>query len=369
MPPPPPQLAPLPAILLLLASSAVLAGMLLAWYWALGKLLRGEPLLPPRAPRRVPWGVSAILATIVLYFLVSNLVGLSFLVAGGQTALDSPRAKLSAMAAINGLLLLLLPRTLRILSGARAADLGVEHVHRADLRMGVVGCLLAAVPTYLLFAVASRIWKPQGHPMERMIGEGGGPGMVALAILSGVILAPIAEELVFRGVLLGWLERVFRRAAPNAREGDGPSASLVPEVELAGGVLVEDVGREENPWSAPQVIALESLKRGHPGAGLIGSWGPNILTSILFAALHASQWPAPVPLFALSLALGWLARRSGGLVAPMAMHATFNGLSTGMLLLATWAGATAPPAPETGPAPEMVQKLVKPPLGKNAGVR
>jgi len=60
---------------------------------------------------------------------------------------------------------------------------------------------------------------------------------------------------------------------------------------------------------------------------------PNVLTSALFAAFHAQQWPSPLPLFLLSLALGTLYRRTGSLVGPIAMHAAFNGLSTLMLFL------------------------------------
>ena len=60
---------------------------------------------------------------------------------------------------------------------------------------------------------------------------------------------------------------------------------------------------------------------------------PIVLTSLAFASLHATQWPAPLAIFLLSMALGVLYHRTGSLLAVITMHATFNGFSTLLLLL------------------------------------
>jgi uncharacterized protein len=57
----------------------------------------------------------------------------------------------------------------------------------------------------------------------------------------------------------------------------------------------------------------------------------NILQAALFAAIHMDA-SAFIPLFALGLLLAHLARRSGGLLAPMMVHALFN-LIAGLILL------------------------------------
>jgi hypothetical protein len=49
----------------------------------------------------------------------------------------------------------------------------------------------------------------------------------------------------------------------------------------------------------------------------------NTVQALLFSALHFDLAAAPY-LFACGLAFGWLARRSGGLLAPMVAHAVFN---------------------------------------------
>jgi membrane protease YdiL (CAAX protease family) len=64
------------------------------------------------------------------------------------------------------------------------------------------------------------------------------------------------------------------------------------------------------------------------------SWMPVVLTSLLFAAVHAPQMPAPFAIFVLSLALGTLYQRTGSLAAPFTLHALFNGLSTTLALAA-----------------------------------
>lgn len=58
------------------------------------------------------------------------------------------------------------------------------------------------------------------------------------------------------------------------------------------------------------------------GAHLQFHWA-NVAQAVLFTAMHMDLKAAP-SLFVLALCAGWLARRSGGLAAPMALHAVFN---------------------------------------------
>lgn len=93
-----------------------------------------------------------------------------------------------------------------------------------------------------------------------------------LAIVAIVVLAPIAEEVFFRGVVF-------------------------------------------NAW----------LREAGPRYGYLGS-------AILFGVIHLSL-VAILPIFLLGLALAWVYRRTGNLLAPIAMHATVNGISVGLALL------------------------------------
>jgi membrane protease YdiL (CAAX protease family) len=93
-----------------------------------------------------------------------------------------------------------------------------------------------------------------------------------LAVFAFVLLAPVAEELFFRGVVF-------------------------------------------NAWLR---------ERGRTWA-YVGS-------ALLFAAIHLSVVTV-VPIFLLGLALAWIYRRTGSLLAPIAMHATVNGISVAISLL------------------------------------
>src|SRR5204863_1206493 len=77
-------------------------------------------------------------------------------------------------------------------------------------------------------------------------------------------------------------------------------------------------------------LAEELLFRGHIQTLLRGAtrrpWLAVIITSIIFAGIHPT-WTIP-PIFVLSLALGYAYERTGNLWLNIFMHAMFNGLET-----------------------------------------
>lgn len=78
---------------------------------------------------------------------------------------------------------------------------------------------------------------------------------------------------------------------------------------------------------------LQSSLRGY-----LSSWSAIIICSLIFALFHFSlsqgmnNFNILGSLFFLSLFLGFLKERQGNLLAPIAMHATFNGISVVMVL-------------------------------------
>lgn len=132
------------------------------------------------------------------------------------------------------------------------------------------------------------------HPsFERIKGSGETFTLIDVWI-SAVIIAPILEEILFRGVLQSWLQR-FRRetlANPNPLITGGPD--LTPEASSA-----------TNHQSS---IHLSSI----------------IITSVLFGLAHFSQGPAPYSLFVLSLGLGFVYQRTGSIIACITMHMALN---------------------------------------------
>jgi hypothetical protein len=67
-------------------------------------------------------------------------------------------------------------------------------------------------------------------------------------------------------------------------------------------------------------------KAGWPKCG----W---VVVSGLFAGIHASA-PIFLPLFVFALVLTWLYERTGGLLAPVMAHGTFNAANLALLVIA-----------------------------------
>lgn len=150
---------------------------------------------------------------------------------------------------------------------------------------------------------------PQEHPLVKVAATADAWRAVIL-FAAAAFATPFAEEVVFRGALLGWLVRrpvwavvpIGLAAVLELSVTDGRSRLMA-----AGLLLVQVIGLAA-VWHRP---------------GLAAVWA----TATLFSAVHAGVWPTPVPLFLLGLALGWVAVRTGGLLAGTVLHGLFNAVS------------------------------------------
>jgi membrane protease YdiL (CAAX protease family) len=285
-----------------------------------------------------------------------------------------------AIGAFSSLVMLLLaPFVLRLTSRSPLRDLGLSF-DKWWLQAAVGGIAFLVIEPVLLatqFAM-TRIWDNNTHPLFKMVLEEFSPGVPQLAILLAVFIAPMWEELMFRGVIQSWLISRYQRRPPEpapvvveslagtASEFQ-PAASQFkparPDFATDFGTAVEMLSTpahpasEEdfpNPWSAPRaelpppprVGPSELDQRGRRRAAIAGI----ITTSLFFAALHFEQWPAPIAVFLLALAIGYVYERTGSLIAAFCMHATFNGLSTLFLL-----GSLLIPESDRRPKPEKVK--------------
>jgi membrane protease YdiL (CAAX protease family) len=320
-----------------------LTAILGAWGWAIGRLRQGRPLLEqePRRARPLPWGGLAVVMLVLLYFAVSKGIAelIDPYIRGAHAPHLSPAddgtdavalEKMVLSALINVVMIVLMPLALAVGTGATRHDLGLgvdRRTLRLDVVRGIVACLLVSPIVYGMQFAALQIWKKREHPVQQMLSGHLSAPVVVLAFLSAVLLAPVAEELLFRGVLMGWLidlwDRIDRakRSKPAAELMEPESAPL-PE-PTAGPGPEADGGAGEGtaaPPDRPRSLAARVM--------------PNLTTSLIFAWVHAQQWPDPVAIFLLSLALGFLYQRTGRLVAPIVLHATFNGVSTVVALSA-----------------------------------
>jgi membrane protease YdiL (CAAX protease family) len=201
-----------------------------------------------------------------------------------------------------------------------------------DFRLGGLGFLAALLPVYCVQAVMIQFVPPDKHPVLQMLSEHSTPVSLAVAVFFAVVVAPLAEEFLFRAFLQGWLEssawkQALMRAFERSRRVEAP-ADVMPidfdAASLDGAPIVDGV--PQTAVSGPAIDELATYVPARPDYLAI------LVSSAVFAALHASNWPAPIPLFFLALILGYLYHRTHRLLPCIVVHLLFNGLSVAAVM-------------------------------------
>ncbi|MEX0702398.1 MAG: CPBP family intramembrane glutamic endopeptidase [Planctomycetales bacterium] len=184
----------------------------------------------------------------------------------------------------NGLIVVVLLVALSELGRRRLEAYGV-HFHRWPRRMrdGALGFLASLLPVYgIQIALAETGFRSEqdANPFLKLLAENSVPEVVFWIGLSVIVFAPLAEELVYRVILQGWLATRWR-----------------------------------------------------PATAIVAS-------SALFSLVHG--WPDLLPLFPLALILGYVYHRTRSYIAVVTLHALFNGLNLAFQLLAPEAEKAEP---------------------------
>ncbi len=231
-------------------------------------------------PFRVPFTVFDAVMTLLWFFLGQLVVGAAIAVVAGiaGVALDESAWVVVALVATAvglgaGLLWLRGRHRLdwRLLGPVRPGMLGVA--------LGVAAGLVGTILAYTVNGALVAVFDPQS-PVEQQLLQDAltGGGSLVIVLVTAVVVAPIAEEVLFRGVLF--------QAVRN---------------------------------------------RG-------GFWPAATVSSAVFALIHveivASQPLALVGLFTFGLVLAWSFHKAGSLVVPIVAHAVFNALVITFLLIA-----------------------------------
>jgi membrane protease YdiL (CAAX protease family) len=279
----------------------------------------------------------------------------------GETEQQSEAELLIQLAIVNVLLLILVPMLVRLTSNATPSDLGlVFHNWKGQMAVGAVAALLMTPAVLAIQSLAIKVWPSHKHPVEDMILEEFTPGNAIVAVLSAMVLAPMIEELLFRAIVQRWLTGLCSGVLRSLTWLC--SGALRSLTWLCSGVLRSltwlfsvrrdlaaspgELDRSEpvsDDWRAREdpLQHLAELNLGSAADRLPPSLTPMssvtaiVLTSLLFATMHLPQWPAPIGIFLLALALGAVYQKTGSLISVITMHAVFNGFSTvGLLLMA-----------------------------------
>ncbi len=266
------------------------AAILWLWLLVINRWRRGTALVAFEPRRPAPW-TGWDLAFIALGSFVLNVV-VALFVRGGQdagasgeadVAIDPARmpALLMAGAMVNLSMLVAAVVWIRHRRGADWTDLGLDLSRLpADLFLGLAAFAVVSVPIYAMQAGLTYLF-PTEHPIIKALRAAEpGWGLWFSSLVSAVLVAPLAEEFMFRVVLQGWLESLGRQAEPEGRSR--------------------------------------------------GRWMPVVISAAVFALMHLPR-PDVVPLFFLALALGYLYRQTHRLWPSMVAHSCLNACSLAML--------------------------------------
>lgn len=156
---------------------------------------------------------------------------------------------------------------------------------RGDLKLGFGGAAMILPLVLGINWLASQWVAPYEHQVLKDLAGTPTPDVLLVLFVSTALVTPVIEEVLFRLLLQGGLQ-----------------------------AMVDPDRGEGRMWSPVSHL-------------------PIVATSLLFAALHFDQGAAPIPLFFLSLGLGYLYRQTGSLTAPILVHVILNALT----LVATFA--------------------------------
>jgi membrane protease YdiL (CAAX protease family) len=322
---------------LLLIAPLCLVSLAVAW-WA-GVFRRGSIVGPPRLSQREPLAIMVMVmaCTFVLWMMaqiICVVAGAS--VRGAPSTIStsaptttaptfeskfviSPRtmALASSLPGLIGAAVMVIAHALLRRDGLRTVGIALSQLPRGIL-YGLVGTVIMVPLVFLSAELTELAWRavhythPTEHELLRVMNEAKGLTVVVL-IASAVLIAPIFEEMFFRGhvqtvLTYVWsrIERWRKRSSPGA-PSRGFEVILPPEQALLAQMAPPDPPPPELPkaWSR---------------------WLAVILTALLFSLVHP-VWSMP-PIFLLAVCLGYAYERTGNLWTTITMHAMFNTTST-----------------------------------------
>ena len=144
-------------------------------------------------------------------------------------------------------------------------------------------------------ATSTRLPRPDKMPIEDLFRT---PGLIYILIVFGTLVAPLFEEIFFRGFLL-------------------PALAIAVDYLRLPRPSLAQAAQEHASWQASERFSTAALAVA------------SLLTSLLFALIHAPQlghsWPSVALLFAVSLVLCAVRLHFKSLAASTLVHAVYNG--------------------------------------------
>lgn len=313
------------------------AGSLL---WLVARFRSGRPPLKYDPRRPVPWNGPAMAVAVVLFVFVPSAIHIAardrftsglepaaqaeFRALSEEAKPGYPGYALTMMKADCAGKLITAALVVAFLAGVFRADgrdlgLSFDRIGR-KLRIGLAAFFVITPPVLVLQAsIIHFSGYKYTHPLITGLGDRSNRDILYWSLITAIVVAPLIEELFFRGLLQGWLERavVKFQVAMNAERLRTHERAALDESHPGDRLLQAepqtDADHTPIPLSAPSHI-------------------PNVITSALFGLMHYGHGPAPFVLFFFSLGLGYLYTRTHSIWPSTVVHFLLNALSMAMLL-------------------------------------
>jgi membrane protease YdiL (CAAX protease family) len=313
------------------------------------------PLLKFRPRRRVPWNAAgAFLACAFVVLVLLSALQKPAMLPQVETGKGAPAQDADLLIGQMVMQFVIVGGALLIMVAyfrPTRCDLGLppnRHELAQDVSIGVITALAAVAPVFLIqYLLMEWLEMESGHELVKMLRETEAKPLVfALAAVAAVVGAPICEEITFRLLLQGWLEKWEAEALglPTSR---APSPDR-DAVETQKPDIV-DTASAVSP-TGNEAVATVDLRFGDsrqmidcpPASGVAGlpfGWLPIAISSALFGLAHYGYGPEPIPLFVLALFLGYVYHRTHRIVPCIVAHAAFNSVTVFMLWRMVFYGA------------------------------
>lgn len=252
-------------------------------------------------PASWPWGMLDVLGA---YLVISLFPGVALALLQNASAGVKSLGTLVAEALALATLLVWLrlrfsPLALQKMFGAPHTSGHAKRI--AAVQLGLLAGLIT-IPVILRIHLVSQIMTDYTHPTLDDLQNRGNLLLIVTQSFRAIVVASVIEEVFYRGLVQGWLQRLQRNHLP-------PLESLLAGVD----------SNNETQSTLPVEPSI---------------W-PILASAGLFALAHLNLGASAIPLFFFGLVLGYLFRRTGSLIPCIACHSLLNGYSIAITLMAT----------------------------------
>ena len=207
---------------------------------------------------------------------------------------------------------------------------------RWDTQIGLLSFIMV-IPTILLLQWALTLLVKYEHGTLEMLAKDSSLLTIASTWFAAVLVAPVCEEIFFRGILQSWLQRLGHGGNATLDKTVTGGWQVPPSREIQPGenshaefnLAEADEVAEPNPYRTPLTVDSRNEIAEVPRVQFDSSatWMPMIVSAAVFGLAHVGQGAAPIPLFVFGLALGYLYRQTGSILPCIVLHMGLNGFS------------------------------------------